>query len=428
MKSRTLKFHSIFTLIASVIFIFALASCSELLSGRETGSMSFKLTPELCKAVSNQSRSISLEPNFDETSKIENEQKEYYEVELLLLGDYSDSISKTYSMSDWEKIESETLTFNDIPVGSSVYVTVNIYFSPWGENKKELQWTGTSSNITIVSGENALSVKAEAVKSEEEVKTTGFTIKSSAESISVGESVEFSATVTYSDGTNKATTDFTLETNDSEIAKIENGKLVGVSAGEVTVTAKLTGTELTDTCKVTINESEEISEVTVRFLFQNDEGGYVENSGFADIKLDEDSEIEEILNSYVTKAIENGYTLNEKRTDDEPVLVEGVYFIYIYFDKYEEPAKEISVEISVTTPKYSSNEISLTYKKSDNSLIFTATEDYSSYIWIIDGEVVPGESKDNTFTIEAEKYSGNHTLLLVVDGKDSASVAFTVSE
>ena len=84
-------------------------------------------------------------------------------------------------------------------------------------------------------------------------------------------------------------------------------------------------------------ESGDISaQFNIQFLFQTKEGvdDYAERSELptATCYVDAVSEYEEIAAEATKKAIRLGYDFNEDKSDDEPVLVNGVFVIRLYFD------------------------------------------------------------------------------------------------
>ncbi|WP_296327867.1 hypothetical protein [uncultured Treponema sp.] len=84
-------------------------------------------------------------------------------------------------------------------------------------------------------------------------------------------------------------------------------------------------------------ESGDISvQFSIQFLFQTKEGvdDYAERSELPTATCDVDavSEYEEIAAEATKKAIRLGYDFNEDKSDDEPVLINGVFVIRLYFD------------------------------------------------------------------------------------------------
>ena len=191
MKNSFQRIRAIFALVAGFFFAFLLASCADF-SGSATGSVSFSLSPELVKAVSKSSRAAvsgeddvvsegSDESSTDTDNQNEESSSEKIVLDISLKGDYSDSKHESFSIEDWynkyddvDKTESgsgnssgiETITFDNIPVGSKVYATVDVYseYTYNGRTDTTHMLTGTSPSVTIAAGQNAVALNVHSLK------------------------------------------------------------------------------------------------------------------------------------------------------------------------------------------------------------------------------------------------------------------------
>ena len=82
----------------------------------------------------------------------------YYELTISVNGDYSET--KTVTVT--QKYETYTVTFDAIPVGAAVYFVADVY-SYDGETKPYHLFTGKSDTITIVAGDNMVTMQMENV-------------------------------------------------------------------------------------------------------------------------------------------------------------------------------------------------------------------------------------------------------------------------
>lgn len=171
MTKRSL-FRALGALLAGMAVLFAFDSCADFSGGKGTGSVSITLGKDFISAVSKANRSavplaseddvaadsaaVAEEPvavSEDEPSNVamdepDSEDTNPYSGEKILLnlalrGDYTDFLSEEYVSG-----ESKTLTFTDIPVGSTISVVADVY-----QGELHLM-TGTSSAVTISSGAN----------------------------------------------------------------------------------------------------------------------------------------------------------------------------------------------------------------------------------------------------------------------------------
>lgn len=85
------------------------------------------------------------------------------------------------------------------------------------------------------------------------VSVTGVTLNKEDISISVGDEETLIATVSPTDATNKSVT---WSTGDSSVATVEDGVVTGVAAGSTTITVTTDDGGFTDTCSVTVSDSD----------------------------------------------------------------------------------------------------------------------------------------------------------------------------
>ncbi len=144
----------------------------------------------------------------------------------------------------------------------------------------------------------------------------------------------------------------------------------------------------------------EAKTIKICFRFQNGEGEYAANDEIPDITMtfEEAGEWSEKISENAVKAVEQGYILNEEKTDKEPVLEGDAYFINVYFDKAEEDKATIG-GITVTLAEFDTTDLGANFTMSeeegaDGSITLTATQDPVvadySYQWFIDGNPVDG--------------------------------------
>ncbi|MBO4857241.1 MAG: chitobiase/beta-hexosaminidase C-terminal domain-containing protein [Treponema sp.] len=174
----------VFTLFAGLFVL--LSSCSGLM--QNTGSATFSISPEVLKAAIDNASTNSLQQNKyflsnaalitgarseDDVEGIddypENEdfnESEKIELKVSLLGKYPQSVTKLYSMQELDALYgSETtkgssidITFDNIPIGTTVYAeaTLAFVFNHHDKEQKELAYKGTSDPVKISGGSNSL--------------------------------------------------------------------------------------------------------------------------------------------------------------------------------------------------------------------------------------------------------------------------------
>ena len=176
------KLRALCSLLIGAFAVFAFASCSEISGNGDTGSISFSLTNEIIQAVSDARASTISSPLFNMSARADETKpdpkgdfepvgeigSEYYSVTIAIKGDYSDAKTLTYSMEEWEQMgrdnssETRTVVFEEIPVGSDVYVTADFYFYALSEaesTKSIRLMTGTSDSVKITAGSNTTSLQ-----------------------------------------------------------------------------------------------------------------------------------------------------------------------------------------------------------------------------------------------------------------------------
>ena len=174
----------VFTLFAGLFVL--LSSCSGLM--QNTGSATFSISPEVLKAAIDNASTNSLQQNkyFLSNAALitgarsedgvegiddypENEdfnESEKIELKVSLLGKYPQSVTKLYSMQELDALYgSETtkgssidITFDNIPIGTTVYAeaTLAFVFNHHDKEQKELAYKGTSDPVKISGGSNSL--------------------------------------------------------------------------------------------------------------------------------------------------------------------------------------------------------------------------------------------------------------------------------
>lgn len=92
-----------------------------------------------------------------------------------------------------------------------------------------------------------------------EIDITGVSLDKSTLSITEGSSYTLTVTIKPSDATNKS---LIWTSDNEEVAKVENGKVIGISEGSATITVTTKNGDFSATCKVTVNPKEVTPETT----------------------------------------------------------------------------------------------------------------------------------------------------------------------
>ncbi len=157
MKNLFSKIISIFAV--SALLSIALVSCADI-DSKESGSVSFSLSPELAKAVLGAGRSARAETD-PPTGVTEDPEEKPYRISVVMSGDKNETQSEEFTEKDWKDISNggktaPTFTFNDIRVGSEIVVSATIYYGT-GERLVWPCMTGSSDTVKINEGENPVS-------------------------------------------------------------------------------------------------------------------------------------------------------------------------------------------------------------------------------------------------------------------------------
>ncbi|MBQ7159851.1 MAG: hypothetical protein IJS09_10595 [Treponema sp.] len=165
----------IFSIISVTLFTLGLVTGISSCAGDadNSGSVSFVLSKELVHAASEarllrsdiQCLSFA-EKNTDGPGILfdQESESEYYSVTCSLSGDFSDSPksqSEKFSMAEWETLAntgSKQITFDEIPVGSTVTAKIDISLIMYDRTFKLI--TGTSDSKTIEAGNNSITLTA----------------------------------------------------------------------------------------------------------------------------------------------------------------------------------------------------------------------------------------------------------------------------
>ncbi|MCR5725084.1 MAG: hypothetical protein K6G80_08375 [Treponema sp.] len=142
-----------------------LAGCSNI-NSRETASVSFLFDGEtLASLAASASAARSRSALAREANSSDEEGESRMFVEVALLGGYT--AVRSVSL-DFEALHNgTTLSFDDVPIGKTVYARAVVYgkYTYGGEMSLWLEWYGQSGSTTISSGENELSLELSSVYS-----------------------------------------------------------------------------------------------------------------------------------------------------------------------------------------------------------------------------------------------------------------------
>ena len=198
-------------------------------------------------------------------------------------------------------------------------------------------------------------------------------------------------------------------------------------------------------------EEPEAKTIKICFRFQNGEGEYAANDEIPDITMTfvEADEWSAKISENAVKAVEQGYILNEEKTDKEPVLDGDAYFINVYFDKAEEEKANVggvTVTLAKTSVTDEGTHVKLEVNETSDGLDFTATpvpyEDPETHemvtvtvtkcMWIVEN-LTPEDGTDYHIPVHSLEYNKLGfgikyvTCIVTIDGVEySASTTFTV--
>ena len=144
--------------------------------------------------------------------------------------------------------------------GESVSLTATI--TPENATNKTITWSSSNTSIATVSngkvtavavGKATITAKIGNVKAEcsvtvNPIDVTSITLSQTSVTLSSGESVSLTATITPENATNKT---ITWSSSNTSIATVSNGKVTAVAVGKATITAKASN-GLSSTCNIEV--------------------------------------------------------------------------------------------------------------------------------------------------------------------------------
>lgn len=164
------------------------------------------------------------------------------------------------------KVESVSIDQEDMTLTEGESVTLTATVLPEDAADKTVAWSSADENVVIVSsngkvmamsaGKTAVTAKS-GDKSDfisitvvaKPIPVTGISLNPSSITMKVGESQTITAEVTPQDATNKSVT---WASSNTEVASVNNGTIVGLNPGSVTITATTVNGGKTAECAVTI--------------------------------------------------------------------------------------------------------------------------------------------------------------------------------
>ena len=143
------------------LLAFLLSTCS-LINTTETSSVTFTIDRNTSLKISEAAGHLckSQSDSKSHSNSLDSEKKDNLYFDIELKGGYS--AVKTIPV-----LEETTATFDNIPVGTSLYAEANAYFIDIN-NEKNILFLGKSEEITIKEGKNVLSLSLKSVNSETE--------------------------------------------------------------------------------------------------------------------------------------------------------------------------------------------------------------------------------------------------------------------
>lgn len=166
------------------------------------------------------------------------EEKVYYKV--------TNSLSNVTSSNAVTSVQ-EGKSYSATLTPATGYTLGSVKVTMGGTDITSSAYTASSKSIQIGAVTGNIAITATATK--QTVAVTGVTLNKSTASMTVGESITLTATVSPSDATDKTVT----WTSNNAAATVSNGTVRAVSAGSATITAKA-GSK-TATCQITIAEA-----------------------------------------------------------------------------------------------------------------------------------------------------------------------------
>jgi len=208
----------------------------------------------------------------------------------------------------------------EMKVNDSKTITATV--SPSNATNKNVIWTSSNTNVVkiengkitaISAGTAIITAKTEdggytatttVIVKETEIKVIGITLNETKLEMKVNDSKTITATVSPSNATNKNVIWTSSNTN---VVKIENGKITAISAGTAIITAKTEDGGYTAKTTITVKSS-----IKIHFIRQNDSADVIlleSNGHFAMI----DAGLDDNVNKEITKDYLN--ELNVKKLD-----------------------------------------------------------------------------------------------------------------
>lgn len=154
--------------------------------------------------------------------------------------------------------------------------TLEVVYTPAGSAADDLEWASSDKSVVTVDqkgnlmalkqGEAVISAKCQkglvaaackvtVIIEETTIKATDIHLNKSAVELNVGEMTTLVATFTPADA---QVDDLMWHSSDAEVVTVDNGKILAIKPGKVTVTASCYDGVLSASCEVTVNEPQEI--------------------------------------------------------------------------------------------------------------------------------------------------------------------------
>ena len=174
-----------------------------------------------------------------------------------------DKMDLSLQVGDSETLKA-TITPSNATVKTPVWTSKDTKVATVDQNGKV---TGVKvGNTELVASAGGISVIIKVKVTEKETAITGISLNKTSTTIEVGNSETLSTTITPSNATNK---NVTWTSSNTKVATVDNnGKVNGLSRGEVTITVR-TNNNKTATCKVTVKEKKKEYKVSYTTHVQN---------------------------------------------------------------------------------------------------------------------------------------------------------------